>query len=243
MSRNYEFKTDMTAADAAELFVIGADGELYWRKKIGNRQNKSGPGVLAGNQTNGHRWVTIGRKSYQVPRLIWLLHYGEWPLGRVRFHDGNSLNVAVSNLYVPRIPGKFDQTTLEGKREYERAHRAARPELHKNRRLLGTYGITLAQYDEMLAEQGGKCAICRGAEPGARWKGSPYFSVDHCHTTGKVRGLLCAECNKGLGHFKDETISLIRAAEYVRRHQAPTNVIPFPSGKDSTAPAEMARAS
>lgn len=68
------------------------------------------------------------------------------------------------------------------------------------------YGITLAEYDIMLARQGGGCGICKGGT-----KGRGRFHVDHCHETGQVRGLLCAKCNILLGHANDDT-KLLRAA-------------------------------
>lgn len=79
-------------------------------------------------------------------------------------------------------------------------------------RWLSKYGITAAQYEQMLAEQGGKCAICGTKEEG---RGYEWLHVDHDHATGAVRGLLCALCNFGLGKFKDNPDWLRRAAEYV----------------------------
>lgn len=70
------------------------------------------------------------------------------------------------------------------------------------------YGLTLEEYEAMLAKQGGKCAICCTSE----WPGRhnrPH--VDHCHTTGRVRGILCTSCNSGLGRFRDR-IDLLEAA-------------------------------
>lgn len=72
------------------------------------------------------------------------------------------------------------------------------------------YGLTLDRYKEMLATQDGVCAICkRPATEGKR------LSVDHCHTTLKNRGLLCSECNFGLGKFQDNPAVLYRAIEYL----------------------------
>jgi hypothetical protein len=76
--------------------------------------------------------------------------------------------------------------------------------------LLKRYGITVADYETMLAAQGGRCAICRTDKPmpsdeDRRWH------VDHCHATHRVRGLLCNSCNLGLGKFKDDP-TLIRVA-------------------------------
>ena len=76
--------------------------------------------------------------------------------------------------------------------------------LKKNRRLIKDYGITYIDYLAMYEEQEGCCAICK--------KPSPHkerdLSVDHCHESGKVRGLLCLHCNTALGHFKDNIDSL-----------------------------------
>jgi len=74
------------------------------------------------------------------------------------------------------------------------------------------YGITFEAYEKMLAAQGGKCAICSKDTPSARTK---FFSVDHCHKTGKVRGLLCTSCNRGLGFFNDSPSALEAAAKYL----------------------------
>jgi hypothetical protein len=75
-----------------------------------------------------------------------------------------------------------------------------------------TYGLTPEQYDEMLAFQGGVCAICR-EKPGAL-----SLHVDHDHTTGAVRGLLCVRCNNALGLFKESHDLFAAAADYLERH-------------------------
>jgi hypothetical protein len=69
------------------------------------------------------------------------------------------------------------------------------------------YGVSKEQYLGMLASQGHRCTICSEAltEP----------CVDHCHTTGKVRGLLCHHCNKGLGMFKDNPAIIQAAIDYL----------------------------
>src|SRR5690242_13759158 len=68
------------------------------------------------------------------------------------------------------------------------------------------FGITLEQYEEMLKAQDNKCAICRKEEttPHSRSKKIIRLAVDHCHTTGKVRGLLCRSCNQVLGVLKED---------------------------------------
>lgn len=77
------------------------------------------------------------------------------------------------------------------------------------------YGISHEQRDRLLAVQGGVCAVCSRALT-KFGSGSTHACIDHCHSTGKVRGILCGGCNKGLGHFRDNPESLARAAEYLR---------------------------
>jgi 5-methylcytosine-specific restriction endonuclease McrA len=88
-----------------------------------------------------------------------------------------------------------------------------RPAHQRKAQLRSRYGITPDDYDRMLKEQDGKCAIC--LEPA----GERHFSVDHCHAaTGKVRSLLCRKCNTGLGSFCDSIPLLQAAIDYIQRH-------------------------
>ena len=71
------------------------------------------------------------------------------------------------------------------------------------------YSITEDDYQKMLEKQNGLCAICGG-------RGKKKLSVDHCHVTKKVRGLLCQRCNVGIGMFKDDTNFMNKAIEYLK---------------------------
>lgn len=75
-----------------------------------------------------------------------------------------------------------------------------------------TYGITYDDYEKMLDKQKGCCAICKSRISSAR---TSRLYVDHCHSTMKVRGLLCSSCNHGLGLFKDSPSLLKRAINYL----------------------------
>lgn len=79
------------------------------------------------------------------------------------------------------------------------------------------YGMSREQYEALLEKQGGKCAICRSPSPGRK---AIFFCVDHCHETGKVRGLLCKRCNMGLGYFLDKTKLLRRAIKYLEENKS-----------------------
>lgn len=76
------------------------------------------------------------------------------------------------------------------------------------------HGITVGQYEVLLASQNGKCAICKTTKPG---KNVTNFMVDHCHNTSRIRGLLCRSCNMALGMMKDSTTILRDAADYLER--------------------------
>lgn len=76
------------------------------------------------------------------------------------------------------------------------------------------YNVTLEEYDLMLDQQNGGCAICGSPQGEGR---SGILHVDHCHTTGRIRGLLCGNCNKALGCMKDSSDLLRKGAEYLER--------------------------
>lgn len=102
----------------------------------------------------------------------------------------------------------------ERQQEYERKRRQDDPDRDRRMNYRKKYGITLERYDEMLAAQGGVCAIC--AQPEQR-KETANLAVDHCHATGEVRGLLCSNCNRAIGLLADDPERLRSAAEYLTR--------------------------
>jgi hypothetical protein len=109
------------------------------------------------------------------------------------------------------------RSSVERQRRKAKRNPAYRAKLRHSKRtrsrrsfLRTQYGISLEEYDAMLKRQGGACAICR-KRPTER------LCVDHCHVTRKVRGLLCRQCNFGLGHFRDDPDLVEAAAAYLRR--------------------------
>lgn len=80
---------------------------------------------------------------------------------------------------------------------------------HKKYDLKRFYGMSLEQFENMKKAQNNKCLIC------CKVFKSPH--VDHCHVTGKIRGLLCNLCNVGLGAFKDNLVSLQNAINYLKK--------------------------
>jgi hypothetical protein len=78
------------------------------------------------------------------------------------------------------------------------------------RTLYRLYQLTPQMYQALVTRQNGKCAICEGTNPGG-----DRLAVDHDHQTGKVRGLLCHNCNIGLGNFQDSRDALRKAIVYL----------------------------
>lgn len=84
-------------------------------------------------------------------------------------------------------------------------------ECSRAQRLMGSFGLSLDEYDLMLEQQGGCCKICGTDSPGHKGR----FIVDHNHLTGQIRGLLCNSCNVGIGHLKDNPTILQSALNYL----------------------------
>lgn len=82
----------------------------------------------------------------------------------------------------------------------------------KNSKLKARYGITLEEFNEIFLQQNGCCKICGTHQADLR----ETLSVDHCHITLNVRGLLCGDCNRGIGLFKDSIDNLTKAINYLR---------------------------
>jgi len=89
------------------------------------------------------------------------------------------------------------------------------PEKLKNNSLKSLYGITLEEFHNKLSLQQHKCAICNN-----EFKNSKDAHMDHCHTSGNTRDILCMSCNIGLGYFKDSVPIILAASQYLIKHQS-----------------------
>ena len=94
-------------------------------------------------------------------------------------------------------------------------HRKLNYSFHKkrNEKLKANYGLTLEEFDQILISQNNKCAICKSDNPGGRGT----FHVDHNHTTGQVRGLLCHWCNFMIGQCKEDPEILRSGIDYLKK--------------------------
>ena len=107
--------------------------------------------------------------------------------------------------------------------EKQRERRERDPSVYRRvewpSKLKKLYGISVDDYYKMLENQGGGCAICGTRVPSQRarkFTKTEMFFVDHCHATGRVRGLLCSRCNRGIGYFDDNPGRLEMAASYLK---------------------------
>jgi hypothetical protein len=96
------------------------------------------------------------------------------------------------------------------------ACRAENKAIRRNRHLKKKYNITSGEFDIILAAQGGRCKFCLTTKPGGRGT----WHVDHDHLTGRVRWLLCANCNRGLGYFRDSITVMKSAIEHLHEYQS-----------------------
>lgn len=111
---------------------------------------------------------------------------------------------------------------LEGRDRYKNGGKDKRDLVKlKDQTLMRKYGLTVQEFNAMLLGQNGVCAICKKPNLSIdhRSKKPRDLSVDHDHKTGKVRKLLCMNCNRGIGYLKDDPELLKRAAEYVEGHK------------------------
>lgn len=115
-----------------------------------------------------------------------------------------------------RPQGRCKVCVREQTGAYQRANRSRASAQQRTWRLKNEFGITDEEYEQLLSVQGGVCGIC-GGPPDGRWK---RLHVDHCHTTGRVRGLLCTPCNQGLGLLRDSVERIHAAIAYLEARDA-----------------------
>lgn len=106
------------------------------------------------------------------------------------------------------------------KGKYYRDNRKDRIQYANAYSLMYRYGVTPEWLAATMASQNNKCVLCDQEIQRGRGFGSNRAHVDHDHTTGSVRGILCARCNVALGAFKDDPARLRAAADYIERHRA-----------------------
>lgn len=109
--------------------------------------------------------------------------------------------------------------TSEAEKAQHKQWRTKNPMASLRHKLSNKYKLSVTQYQLLLQLQRNLCVVCGQPETSKDQKGNVRrLSVDHCHTTGGVRGLLCARCNSGLGHFRDSSTTLQKAIAYLSNY-------------------------
>jgi hypothetical protein len=108
------------------------------------------------------------------------------------------------------------------RKEHRKANRKRVDDIGKNSRLKRVYGIDLNQYNEMFAAQNGCCKGCKRHQ--SQFKKS--LVVDHSHSTGAVRGLLCTPCNLILGYARDSQETLVNLMIYIEESKPNKTILP-----------------
>lgn len=134
--------------------------------------------------------------------------------------------------YGKRFPEKVKECTrkwreknkdyyLKSQSSKMKIHRDKNPLFFKNKILKYQRGITLEDYNRMLKDQNGCCAICKKPETSIYRGKLKYLSVDHCHKTNKNRGLLCGKCNMSLGLMGENPEYLVNMIYYINKYAPP----------------------
>jgi len=115
----------------------------------------------------------------------------------------------------------YYQKNCQVVKNYQKLRRIENPDIDTIKNLK-KYGLSLEQYKEMSLKQNNTCAICNSPETATLKKNGKIkkLSVDHNHITNKIRGLLCINCNRGIGSFKDDVEKLKRAILYLEQSNA-----------------------
>jgi hypothetical protein len=107
--------------------------------------------------------------------------------------------------------------------ESESVRVSREPEYFRERDLMKSFGLSVADYQKMFLDHNGVCACCGKPETATRSGKTKWLAVDHDHKTGAIRGLLCSDCNTGLGKFCDSIEILTSAISYLKRYAPKTD--------------------
>jgi actin-related protein len=130
------------------------------------------------------------------------------------YQNHREKRLAATKAYRLANPEKIAEIARRARKNMTPERRAEAAEKKRITTMMRRYGLTPKDYERMLSEQGGCCALCPRTAGQERYK---KLNVDHCHDTGKVRGLLCTPCNHAIGILGDTAEHLKKAVAYLER--------------------------
>lgn len=153
-------------------------------------------------------WVFAKDIGEKPGKNYFLMRRGDEPYGPNNFQ------------WIEHLRKRKDETLKEWWARKWAARMLANPGIERRRMYARKYGMTIEQYEGMVSAQDGKCAICEQPETSVDGKTGSMriLSVDHCHTTGKVRGLLCFRCNSTLGKLEESPQLFSAMWDYMHKH-------------------------
>lgn len=160
------------------------------------------------------------REKHKDKRRAYMAAYSQRPESKERAYERKRLKYGSDESYRAAMRARGKARYVRNRERIlarESAKRKSDPMFYR-RANLRKYGMTLEDLDRMFLDQENKCAICTRDLP--PYGGPTGTHIDHCHSSGAVRQLLCPDCNQGLGAFRDESASLRRAADYIEKHRA-----------------------
>ncbi len=199
-----------------------------------NRTSVSGFGRTCNNcgMLHAREWRANGGKSPLIPTAGEpKIRPGAWILKPCKY-CGEMLNYKQRLFHRSRCANRphsvyhqtYDGAPIINDMPAVKAEAITGERAQRSRNLQYGYGITVDQYDAMLAVQGGKCAICNATSSGSNRGTKGWLHVDHCHATEAIRGLLCHTCNLGIGYFKNNPALLLAAMGYLLKYH-PVDVV------------------
>ena len=179
-----------------------------------------------------HSWMYLRRfRGVQAVDPVWIEDFLQF-IADVGERPSRSHKLFAADNSRPLGPGNFvwkraitervdgeDENTFKARRQ--RVYRAVAVEATKASDIKKRFGLTYDEYDRMMKAQDSRCGICGNKETALNPKtGQPRaLAIDHCHKTGAIRGLLCTNCNRGIGNFREQPALFFAAIAYLQRHE------------------------
>lgn len=203
------------------------------RKRLERHQSTDNSGLECRGAKEKHpmygRWSWLRRHECNTPVVKeWLddffqfvIDVGECPsIKHKLFRADDSKPIGPDNFVwkeslIQKVAGE-DHNTYQAR--YQKVSRALKCEAYKGVELKRRFGMSIAEHNDLVAKQNGLCAICNQPESSVIRGKTVSLAVDHCHATGKIRGLLCTKCNRALGLLNDSVGLLKKAIAYLESH-------------------------